>query len=107
MTITNKNSAYILLKDSCKTNSKITSNWRWGNNNNYSSIFENGTDYDVRREKIEKLNIAFCFALKQNNNIAQARTSLGCTLNVKYENWSTIEEKEMRWFELSAKLEGE
>jgi hypothetical protein len=95
MTITNKNSAYILLKDSCKTNSKITSNWRWGNNSNYSSIFENGNDYDTRREKLEKLNLIFCFSLNQSNNSARVTTNLNCRLNVKAENWSIVQEEEI------------
>ena len=46
MTITNKNSAYILLKDSCKYNSKITNNWRWGNDTNYALLFEDGNNYE-------------------------------------------------------------
>jgi hypothetical protein len=94
MTITNKNSAYILLKDSSKVNSKLTNNWRWGSSTNYALIFENGNDYDSRRTKIEQFNNLFCFNLSyyQNNN---ATTAFSCNINFRSENWSVLEEREI------------
>ena len=101
MTITNKNSAYILLKKTSKVNSKITNNWRWNNNTDFASIFEDGNNYDSRRPKIEVLNTYFCFNLSLSQNRSNTMTELTCSHNIRSENYNLIEEKEVDFEKIS------
>lgn len=94
MTITNKNSAYILLRDSSKVNSKLTNNWRWGNSIDYSLIFEDGNNHESRRSKIDQFNSFFCFNLNLSCNGAN-RTTLTTNVSFRSGNWDVIEEKEI------------
>lgn len=101
MTITNKNSAYIILRSASKVNNKVfDASWRWGSSVNFAELFENGEDYETRTRVLETLNGSFCTTLTLVSGRENC-TRMQSNYNVRTENYDIIEEIEIDFEALS------